>query len=277
MPLVTPLVWGHGGSTQSNLTASSRAGTTVTAGATAHTKGAWVSLIDPLNDNAFGLWIRVKSIATSATVTAFLIDFGYGPTGGGSEQVLLPNLNCAAVGVAATNSAAKNAFVPIYLPSGTRLSMRAQAAIASDTAVVAVWICQDPLYAQSAGPITDYGTTLASSRGTSVTGGAGAFGSWTQLTASTSRNHRYWAVGVGQAGDTTLNDTDHLIELGVGPDSANVTTIYQGAFETDNGEDISSVMPFLSYAPVKSATALWARIAASATTEIFDVIAYGMD
>jgi hypothetical protein len=259
---------------QTNLTAASRAGTTITASATPHAKGTWQSLLDPTSRPSVGMYVRGRVVSSSAAVANYLLDVGYGPTGGGSEQVVIPNLG---LGAATNSTGGKSFFFPISIPSGVRVSARAQATIVSDTAVVAIWLAQHALYPSAAGPVQDYGTNLATSHGASVTPGSGAFGAWAQLTASTSRAHRFWAAVMDQLADTTIVTAEVLVELGIGPDASNVTTIFGPlGFLQGNAETIDSPFPMLGYAPVPAGTRLWARIA-SAEAEARGVIAYGID
>src|SRR5688572_5686842 len=79
---------------QHNLTAtpSTSPGTQVTGAGTAHTKGSWASLIDPVPYDSHMLALAIFATSVSATQTDSLLDIGIGPSGGGSEQVILPNL-----------------------------------------------------------------------------------------------------------------------------------------------------------------------------------------
>jgi hypothetical protein len=270
--LVIPETIGHGGQYQSNLTAAARNGATVTCG-TANTKGSYASLVDPTSNPSYGVWVRVRGISVSATVTSFLLDIAYGPTGGGNEQVIIPNLDCWGANL---NLQGKLFFFPVYIPSGVRVSARAQSATASKTGVVAIWLAQDPPYGFVGGRVEAYGAVLTTSLGTSVTPASGAFGSWTQLVASTLRAHRFWTAGYDALSDTTTTSQQLLLELGVGPDASNVSPIYSGSCSTDSNENVESLFPLISYAPVPSGKAIFARIA-SGETEARGVVAYGVD
>jgi hypothetical protein len=276
MPLVLPPSLGHGGQAETNLTAASRVGTIVTASATSHVKGAWVSLIDPTSRPSYGVWVRASTVGAATTITGQLLDIGYGPTGGGSEQVLIPNL---ATGMAAsTGSAAgfgKAWWFPVYIPAGVRVSARVQALIVSDTVLVEIFLHQFSLYPVSAGPVEPYGADTANSRGTSVTTGNGVFGAWAQLTASTLRPHRFWASAYDQLGDVSVANSESLLQLGTGPNASNVSIINQTVLSQGSAELVSAVF-HLSYAPVPAGKPIFARIA-SGEAEARGVIAYGVD
>lgn len=262
-----------GGVIQTNLTASARNGTTVTASATIHTKGSWSSLIDPTSQPSYGIWVRGRGVAASATATGLLLDIGYGPTGGGNEEILLPDLD---MGYASGATGAKYFYFPCYIPTGTRVSGRCQALIASDTVSVAIWLQQDPLYAFYGGKVDAYGVDGSNSRGTSVTPGNGSFGSWTQITSSTNRAHRFWAMGYDALADTTIVNAEIVAQLGTGPDSSNVTVILETGFVQGGAEELDGPSVLLGYSPVPSGKIIFARLA-SAEAEARGVIAYGMD
>lgn len=267
---------GFGKKWETNLTAAARGGATITGGA-ANTKGSYTSLIDPTTRPSVGIHIAVYGLSAATTVTGFLLDIAYGPTGGGSEEVICPNLNVGAAD--STSSVPKVFFFPIPIPAGVRVSARGQGAVASDTCVVAIWLCQDEEYAGIGGKVADYGTNLTNSRGTSVTPASGSYGTWVDLTAGagTLRNHRFWTVGMDQLADTSIALVTALCELGLGPNSGDVTPI-AGPFRQmqHTSEIMFGMHPPLAYAPVKAGSLLWAHLA-SGEAEARGLIAYGVD
>lgn len=277
MALIVPPVIGHGGSADSNITAAARTGTTITAHATPHTKGSWTSLIDPTTRPSYGLCLQISEVRTNTTDTSMLVDIAYGPTGGGNEQIVLPDLNAGQAGLFDQNGGFGKLYLfPVYIPTGVRISARSQAAVTSDTCLLSVFTCADPLYPNPAGGVLAYGIVAASSRGTSVTPGSGAFGAWTQLSAGTTRAHRYWSAGLDLLGNTAIASASTLVQLGVGPDASNVSVIYQGIASAGSSEAAVNPWPLLWGAPVPAAALLWARVASGNTTAI-GVSAYGVD
>lgn len=263
-PIALPPVVGQ--FVQSNLSASARTGTTITASGTAHTMGSWASLIDPTSRPSYGILVGVGELHTSGTRTSFLLDVGVGPTGGGSERVILPFLD---VGYALANSngaMSKCWYFPMYVESGARISARGQASVVSDTCVVQAHLYQAPLFPALVSRWKDYGTAAASSNGTSVTPASGSFGSWTNVGSTTSRAHNYWHVGLDGLTSTTLTAMGLLVEIGFTQDGAD-RSIGVFAFAESNSEWIAgpiNVEPL--YHPVPSGTQLRARIAAGGTS-----------
>ena len=83
-----PSIW------ESNLDVGSlnlRLGTEIIAPAT-EIKGSYVSLLDPTTHPTYGVVVSFRSVQASSTATAMLVDIAFGPTGGGSEEIIIPNL-----------------------------------------------------------------------------------------------------------------------------------------------------------------------------------------
>lgn len=284
MLLVPPMV---GQTHQANFTSGGTTGTTVTASGTANTKGSYSSLIDPTNEPSYGIWVGFSDVAVAATVTNVLVDIAYGPTGGGNEQIILPDLNAGWAPDHTTHVGDKKYFFPVYIPTGTRVSARCAASTASDTVLVRIVLIQKPFYEFMAGPVSVYGRDATNSRGTSVTPGNNAFGTWTELLNSSGgsgleRPHRFWAAEMDGLADTTLfDDRYHVLEIGVGPNSGAVTTIagpwYWGE---EGGEAAMMTFPMLCYAPMKVDSTnlkLWARLSETGATEARGVMCWGID
>lgn len=273
--------FGAGGKMETNITVSS-AGTSVAAHTTANAKGTtWTTLISSTVGPSYGVFVRVQNVHVSATIANYLLDIGIGAAG--SEILVLPDLGCGAAAQHTTAVGGKEFFFPIYIPAGVRVSARAAANLASDTALVQIWLVKKPLYPILCGRVSAYGVDLAGgSRGTSITPGNGAFGTWTLLKAGPmDRPHTLWYCAMDGLSDTTMIDNRHFtIELGVGPDNANVSTLFRGHGVEEGSEAMDCIIPVMpQYGPTiaDSAADLWCRIAEQGATEARGIIAYGMD
>lgn len=275
-------LFGAGGVPQSNISVSAH-GTTVTASSTANQMGAWSIMVDPTSGPSYGIYIRVRDTAGSGALTSNLVNIGIGPSGGGNEIIIIENLIAGgAPSHASGSSGGRDFFFPIYIPHNVAVSAQCQASVASDSVVVEVYLFKKQMYPVLGGRVSDYGAVTASSRGTLVTAGNGSFGTWTLLQAGgLERPHTMWIVGVDQGTDASqFDDRYFLIELGIGPDSSNVTPIWQGHCGEEGGEWIDTAFPpFPSYAPiiVDAAADLWCRLAQTGAAETRGVIAYGID
>lgn len=105
-------------------------GTNIDPGGTAHTKSSWVEItsatLRPIN------WLTLSIMQTDTTHAAsvrFLIDIGIG--GSGSEVVLIGDILAAADTVA--DFPVPSVFQwPVFIPAGTRLSVRHQSSTTTD-------------------------------------------------------------------------------------------------------------------------------------------------
>lgn len=164
-------------------TASGGVSTVVTGGATANTKGSWSQLIASTSFDAMGLLLYVS---TQYQDTRYLIDVGIGASG--SETVVVSNL---LFGV--PTGICLPIYIPIAVPSGSRIAARCQDNFGSSGAYLSAniiaggWI--DP---PSFSSVTDYGTSTSTSGGTTVDAGgtANTKGSYTQIVASTTYTHK---------------------------------------------------------------------------------------
>lgn len=259
---------------QTNLSATVRGGATVTASATAHTVGTYASLIDPTSLVSYGVYIRTRGVANPATDTSMLLNLAYEDSGGGAQTVVVPNINVGEATVTAGDPG-KFHFFPVLIPTGKRVSAGAQAVIGGDTATVAIWLAQNPPNAPDPLPstFTAYGANTAASRGTSVTPGSGAFGTWTEI-ATTSAAHTRWSVGLDTLSSVAAGTSELVVEIGTGPDVGSVTTFGTFGIQVGSSETVSGPDPTLVYAEVPITTKLWCRIA-SGNTEAKGVIIYG--
>lgn len=154
---------------------------TVTADATAHTKGAWAELLASTSEDVDAIIITVSGIGVTTIDTATLLDIGIGAAG--SETVLISN-----VGVGSAISTGGNALVftvPIFVRQGSRIAARIQSVITGGkTATVAVQLAKTVLMKARAQitPVT-FGTSTTTSTGTSMSASANTY---VQVVASTS-------------------------------------------------------------------------------------------
>lgn len=194
------------------------AGTTITANATPHTKGATpTQLIASTAADSYAIQVHVHNNATSNATTSTLLDIMTG--GSGSEVVLIPDLMAGWVLPVASSNAWCTYTFPIFIPSGTRLSARSQSAVASKTCSVAITLMQRPSQLGYVGTrVTAYGVTAASSYGILHTAGStSTYGATAgQLTASSTNPIRYMQVGVDCSNRTTNVDAYGWLQMQLG-------------------------------------------------------------
>lgn len=251
-------------------------GGTITTSATAHTKGTWASLLDPVDFDTHWVVISIHATNAAATQTDTLIDIGIGPSGGGSEQVILPNL---LAGWKSGLGGAHMISLPLYIPKGVRISGRGQSIQTSKTVRTGIF-----LYGGAANSpwgtfrrADDYGTSTSTSSGTVLdppTTGAGNESAWTSIGGTTSKPYGGVLLGIGGTGaDTTTTSIAYHIEVGYSS-----TTLGEYWTRGDTGEFFHPLVPSLPiFTPIPTGTQLQARIEQSGTdAQDLDVALYGL-
>jgi hypothetical protein len=235
----------------------------------ADTKGAWSQIIasTPFDISALSARVRLHNVTDDG-----LLDIGVG--GAGSEIVLIPNLLVSGILTPGQLSPfAEEVFIPAYIPQGTRLSARCQTHVGSEQVVCLVQYNGGGLrHCKPWGRVTDYGSVLANSTGTLVTGGNGVAGTWTQLSASTN-NIRHLIVMVTTSSQTGNNGI--LIQLGVGGAGSEVAV-----WENPDGlyQPAAGVGPLVFNVPIliPPGTRLSTNINSdSGAGFVYQVVAYG--
>lgn len=185
---------------------------TVTAGATSHTKGAWVEIIASTSTSSTVLIVDVNDIRTSSANTATLLDLAVGASG--SEVAFVQNI---AVGGATERTNGYYQFpLPVAIPAGSRISARTQAAIAADTATVQVTIASGGALDAPPASLDVLGTDTATSKGTQTTSG-----SWAEITASTPRPYRV-LVAIPSLGTAAALAARAPVQIAKGPAGSEV-------------------------------------------------------
>jgi hypothetical protein len=227
-------------------------GVTVTASASAHTKGAWAELIASSSANASLVWVRVSNVVSNGNNTATLLDIGTGASG--SEAALIENI--AVGGAVATISQAGFVFaVPVQVPSGTRISARIQAVMTTpQTAVVQTKLYDTGDYAVAPSSVDTIGSDTATSAGTPMT----AANTYVQVSASTSRAYRGFVLLPSVSGNN-VGSFNVQFSLGRGPSGSEVT-LDTKASNFLNSESVGIIEdPFIT-APAASGSRLAIKI-----------------
>jgi hypothetical protein len=212
--------------------------TTVTADASAHTKGSWSQLVSSTSANTSFLAVYVNLVGAGATNTAMLLDIGTGASG--SETAIVSNIGVG--GATATAGTAGIIFgFPYKIPSGTRIAARIQAVIGGDTASVQVFAIDAGDYATAPTSVDVIGGDTATSQGISF---GGSSGTWTQATSSTSRAYRAVVLTCSLHTNDAGNILSASYDVGVGASGSEVA-FGTNRFYFDNNERSSTATPFI--------------------------------
>jgi hypothetical protein len=256
---------------------SGSTGTTVTASASANTKGSWaqISAATPCAADAI-----IVSLINVTNAVDMLIDLGIG--GAGSETVIVANLT-ASCGSSGPGTNGVPLLLPIALSDGTRLAARCQSTTGSSTISVIVHLVQNALLT-SAGlaSVQTYGANTADSGGTSIDPGAtiNTKGAWTEISASTSSNHSALIIGVGNQANTSRSTASYQVDIGIGAGGSETILIPDIHLREDSTQDVTDptiIPPF--FVTVPAGTRLAARANCSindATDRLIDLFLYGV-
>lgn len=212
---------------QSNIAAaaSSTLGTSCTTGGAEATKGTIVEAIASANFDAYLMHITIGDYTTSSSSGRGCLDIMIG--GSGSEQVLIENLLMGRCGGSADDLQVKGPkqwMFPVFVPAGSRLSIRAAGQATSTTVRCAITLMggQGSPQFQVGTKVTTYGVATVAN-GVSITEGAsGAEGSWTQITSSTSQEH-FCLVPSYQFNTTSgASERYSYVDIGIGASSSEV-------------------------------------------------------
>lgn len=267
-----PLIVGDGAAGGTSL----RAQATATASGTPHTKGSWQEIIAATTSDVTFLWLTLTaSTFTAATDTSTLLDIGIGAAA--SEVVVVPNL---AVGYQSAVSATVTPLygIPVFIPVGSRVAIRAQSAVASKTVAAQVVLGQMPNGKRSPVSIEAIGADTASSHGVTLGAPAGTNtkGAWTQIVAATSQPYEALIFGVQGGSDTTLISGGALLDIGFGGSGAEVALAPDLPLAANSSEYYSYGVPPIIPCRIPAGTRLAARYQTAGATTGMDVILYGV-
>ena len=215
------------------------AGLSVSASATANTPGAWVQYIAnnaiSAEDTIQALHIQaVGNNQVAGADNSMLIDIGKGAAG--SEVIVAEDI--AVGGAGNSGGAGPTLHIPVRIEGATRVAMRARAAVGSRVLTVQQLAASGqhspiPFAYPLPTALDTIGSTKADSRGTSMSGSSG---SWTQITAGTSRNYQALVLVPSISGGFTgASNTNWTLELGIGAEGQELVVGYCSGFYNANG------------------------------------------
>jgi len=144
----------------------------------ANTKGAYTALIASTGYDCDGLYL---SFMANAIANKLLVDVAIG--GAGAEVIILSNFlvnNAVTFG--------NQIYIPIEVPAGSRIAVRAQSNTASAQSYVVCHLVRGGLWkSPGGGTVETLGDVTGTSRGTTIDPGTSlsTWGAWIQLSAAT--------------------------------------------------------------------------------------------
>lgn len=252
-------------------------GTTVTTSGTSSVKGTAVELIASTNFDVCLVSIHASAYFVSAGDSRGCLDILIGAA---TESVLIADLLVGACGgYLSANGGPKRWFFPLFIPAGSRISAQA-AGIRLSTGLQVQIVLHGGLVSppwRVGGKVTTYGIGTVPD-GTAITAGAsGAEGSWTQITASSSRDHFCLVPSFQLGNDTNCNSRALAVDIGLGAateEEVGQSYIYTtGSDESLSGPHVP-VLPVITDVP--SGTRLSMRASNSGANDAYQGALHGV-
>lgn len=248
-----------------------RAADTVSAGAN-NTKGDWIEQVSTTECayDVYAIHIMCANIGANAVLSQCLFDVGVDPAGGGSYEVLIPNLmgsNAGSPGVGAWITY----YFPLFIRAGSQIGVRAQTNNASNrnfsTGIRIFGRPKYPHLARAGAYVTAIGADTATSAGVAVTPGNAAKGVYADLAGGTptARDHWFWEFGFGINDTTFTGGNRYENDLAIG-DASNKQIIYADEtwFATTNEQLGRWTQPFGGYHDTPAGMLVYGRSACQA-------------
>jgi hypothetical protein len=235
---------------------------TVTANASANTKGAWTEIIASTTADADLVEVSVQGGNTASTIVGILLDIAIGASG--SEVALFENVAVGGAAASSFNGEAGYRFgVPVYVPSGSRISARIQSNITlGRTAQVSVRLSAGPNPSNTSASATVIGTNTGTSLGTDQNNNT----SWQQAVASTAAQYQALSL-VPSLNTTNIAANFRSLQLGFGAGSAE-SPLSNLDFLSTSTEAVVYTQSSLYVATVPSGTRLATRFVRNATAGV---------
>lgn len=254
-------------------------GTTVTPGNNVY--GSYVQCIAATAYETYFMEIVVHGISVAAAAKDALVTIGIDPAGGSAytdfiQHLVVSNASLASGGPGVVG---KTYRFPLRVPAGASIAAKASVNNATvGTAVVAIKLYGRPSHPElvRAGAYVDtFGAVTASSRGTTITSGTTAEGTWTLIGSNVARPYWWWQAGMG-INDSTMGggaNGTYTVDVAVGTS----TTVLDVVFEDErycvlNTSEAMGCIPLADHEYVKDVpgdgvTDVFARMRCSGTAD----------
>jgi len=250
-------------------------GSSITANASANTKGAWLTIATALGYDIHSLHL-VLDQNTGGQNRDVLVDIGIG--GAGSEVTVVDNILYS---LAPTDHSEVPIILPLFIPRGTRVAARIQASTGSTTIEMFGFGSTIPLsMGDGIQSCQTVGANTADSGGTSIDPGAtpSVYGSWVQLVAATERHVKYMNIALGNQLNAARTVAVGDFEIGIGA-AASEIAMAGGRYRMN--ATVDSVRPQM-YGPIPVSIPQGTRVAmrtinystGTSPARLFDAVAY---
>jgi hypothetical protein len=199
---------------QTLIGADTTAFTSTTTPATPNTKSGWVQIIASSSADC-GLLVASFVGTQAATDRSIMLDIAIGAAG--AETPIVQNIACGGMPF----SFPITLPLPVFIPQGSRISWRAQTALASQSPSgvlqFVTYRTGDNTYTPRS--LDTLGAVTATSRGTAMSGSAGTY---TEITAATSQPYQALIVFPSTGNTSGLPTVNSFLTLGIGASGSEV-------------------------------------------------------
>jgi hypothetical protein len=246
-----------------NVAASLSRQVTITAGAVAHSKGAWsLPFVAALSRDVGGLILRPAVSNVSGAIASRLTDIGVGAAG--FEVPVVENLDTGHV-----FSSLEQIVVPRPFKAGDRIVFRSQATVVSSTQTMQlIGLLDTHPFGSDPGRATTHGAVTATSRLTALAapGSLNVPGAWTPIVASTPAAYAALILMVSNSPTATLIASNCLVDWAVGNPQNIFAQHQQLATFTTEGSQGKRFWTLPQRIP--AGASVWARLRRSAVVGI---------
>lgn len=270
----TPQMLGSQGRTLSG--ATDITDVTVTAHASANTKGNYTQLIASLANDISYLEVLISGTNVNGSDTSMLIDIATG--GAGSETVVIANIPAGFKVARGATIAPSSLTIPIKIPAGTRVSARCQSAIGGASVVMTVIPKRSPFDINSSG-IDALGVNLSTSNGVELDNAtANTKGAWTVISASTPNAYQGLVVATQLAsGVISVSANQLAVDVAVGGSGSEVPIVENVIYSTGTAESITQLTSQTFYeADIPAGSRITARLQRVVTNQRVGLILLGV-
>lgn len=186
-----------------------------------NTKGSYVELISSSSYDAYGILLHIQ---TEYLISSdILFDIAVGSSG--SEVVIIPDV-LAGCPYSNADFSSGSIFIPISIPSGSRISARCQASTGSPYAKVGFHLLCGDLSQGLGNKMVTYGAETTNSGGTAIDPGgtASTKGSYAELTASC-ENIKGFFLSIGSRANTGRTDAYWRLDVAIGAPGSEIVIL----------------------------------------------------
>lgn len=258
-------------------------GTSITPGAS-HVYGSYTEVLSAaqITVDGYELELLISNAGVSATARVAMVTLGIDTAGGTSWTDFVADIAVGpASGQFATGSTGGvRVRLPVRVPAGSSLAVKAKSSTAAVTAIRAQIVLKtqptEPEFLRIGTFVRTFGAVPANSRGTTIVPGTAAEGVWTEI-GTLAEDLFAWDFAYCIEDATTTGAAIINVDIGVGPDALNVRPIIRNSpVYTWSTEGIDKFAGWAAYGAGAAGEKVWARAQATALDDSNSITVHGV-